>query len=207
MVTALAFVLALQGELPNDSNGGARIRRHPWDPYRHGMQWRLLVGGSGCMPGAVKCHANGGRTYPSFGSAADLGYLFEGMLFVGLGYDFGLLHPSYGDDPLRNTWKRGQYHGLFSMVKGYLPIHIFRPGLGIGPGWLRQSFVANDGTRRTTDAFAVRITPSMDFTLSTRFFFGFSADFLLNTARRRGSADLGPTHAVVFGVNVGGGFP
>ena len=202
LLAAAALVLALHdAEAP-------RIRKHPWDPHRHGMQWRILVGGSGCMPGPVKCRADTGRTFPSFGAAADLGYLFEGMLFVGLGYDFGLLHPSYRDDPLRTMQRRGEYHGLFAMAKGYLPIHIFRPGIGIGPGWMRQSFVAGDGSRRKSDAFSVRITPSMDFTLSTRFFFGFSADFLLNTARAGAiEGALGPTHAVVFGFNLGGGFP
>jgi hypothetical protein len=202
LLAAASLVLALQDAEP------PRHRRHNWDPYRHGLQWRLLVGGSGCMRGAVKCNVDGGRTLPSFGAAGDLGYLFEGMLFVGLGYDFGLLHPSYGDDPLRSSQRRGEYHGLFAMVKGLLPVYIFRPGLGIGPGWMRQSFVADDGSRRRSDAFAVRITPSMDFTMSTRFFFGFSADFLLNTARASETEGaLGPTHAVVFGFNVGGGFP
>lgn len=203
LLTAAALALAMTGDAESD-----RIRRHPWDAYRHGMQWRLLVGGSGCMPGPAKCRADSGRTLPSFGAAADLGYLFEGMLFVGAGYDFGLLHPSYGEDPLRGIQRRGQYHALFAMVKGYLPIHIFRPGIGLGPGWMRQSFVTDAGDRRTRDAFAVRITPSMDFTMSTRFFFGFSADFLLNTARKSTMPGaLGPTHAVVFGFNIGGGFP
>jgi hypothetical protein len=203
LLTAAALVHAMTGA-PDKEPG----HRHPWDAYRHAVHWRVLVGGSGCMPGPAKCRADSGRTFPSFGGAVDLGYMFEGLFFFGLGYDFGLLHPKYANDPVRGMQKRGEYHGLFAMAKFHLPIHIFRPGLGLGPGWLRQSFVADDGSRRTRDALAGRISPSIDFTMSTRFFFGFSADFLINTARRKSAADvLGPTHAVVFGFNVGGGFP
>jgi hypothetical protein len=194
---------------------------------RKGGQWGVMLGGSACIPGKAKCARdsvtdNGitvdGRTRPSFGLGAELGYRFNKWVFAGAAYNLGFFDTDYEVTGL-STYKRGYQNSVFGVVRPTLPVWRFDFGLGLGPGFSRQAFVLDNGDKDYSQGFAFKIAPAIDIFVSQRIFLGAKLDLILNahtkTCRQRANtttceqtanSDLAPVHQMIFGLHVGGTF-
>lgn len=194
---------------------------------RKGGQWGVMLGGSACIPGKAKCARDNvsdggvtvdGRTRPSFGMGAELGYRFNKWVFAGAAYNLGFFDTSYEVTGL-SPYKRGYQNSVFGVVRPTLPVWRFDFGLGLGPGFSRQTFVTENGDKDYSQGFAFKIAPTIDIFVSRRIFIGAKLDLLLNahtkTCRQRGNqttceqtadSDLAPVHQMLFGLHVGGTF-
>lgn len=194
---------------------------------RKGGQWGVMLGGSACIPSKAKCARDNvsdggvtvdGRTRPSFGMGAELGYRFNKWVFAGAAYNLGFFDTSYEVTGL-SPYKRGYQNSVFGVVRPTLPVWRFDFGLGLGPGFSRQTFVTENGDKDYSQGFAFKIAPTIDIFVSRRIFIGAKLDLLLNahtkTCRQRGNqttceqtadSDLAPVHQMLFGLHVGGTF-
>ncbi|MEM6992442.1 MAG: hypothetical protein AAF721_18155 [Myxococcota bacterium] len=195
---------------------------------RRGGQWGVTMGAAACIPGKAKCARDNvseggitvdGRTRPSFGMGAELGYRFNKFVFAGAAYNLGFFDTSYEVSGLDSTYRRGFQNSVFGVVRPTLPAWRFDFGLGLGPGFSRQTFVLENGDRDYSQGFAFKLAPTIDIFLTRRVFLGAKLDFILNghgkTCRERGNSttceataesDLAPVHQMVFGLHVGGTF-
>lgn len=196
---------------------------------RRGGQFGVMLGGSACLPGRADCvrdQATGvggvtvdGRTKPSFGMGAELGYRFNRFVFLGAAYNLGFFDTSYEVAGVAD-YRRGMQNSVFGLVRPIVPVWRFDFGLGLGPGFSRQAFSRDDGTKDYSQGFAFKIEPTIDVFVTRRMFVGVKADFILNAHGRtcretetsvhcdksRRDTDLAPVHQVVFGLHVGGTF-
>ena len=194
---------------------------------RKGGQWGVTMGGAACVPGKAKCARDSvtdggitvdGRTRPSFGMGAELGYRFNKYVFAGAAYNLGFFDTSYEVSGFSN-YKRGMQNSIFGVVRPILPAWRFDFGLGLGPGFSRQTFVHENGDRDYSQGFAFKLAPTIDIFLTRRIFLGVKLDLLLNghgkTCRQRDNtttceataeSDLAPVHQMIFGLHVGGTF-
>ena len=194
---------------------------------RKGGQWGITMGGAACIPGKAKCARDNvqdggitvdGRTRPSFGTGAELGYRFNKYIFAGAAYNLGFFDTSYEVTGFEQ-YKRGFQNSVYAVVRPTLPAWRFDFGLGLGPGFSRQTFTYENGDRDYSQGFSFKIAPTIDIFVSRRIFIGVKADLLLNghgkTCRQRGNtstceatadSDLAPVHQTVFGLHIGGTF-
>lgn len=193
---------------------------------RKGGQWGVLLGGSACIPGKAECKRESasdvtvdGRTRPSFGLGAELGYRFNKYVFVGAAYNLGFFDTDY-EVTSGSDYKRGYQNSVFGVVRPTLPVWRFDFGLGLGPGFSRQTFVRTSGDDRDySQGFAFKLAPTIDIFVSRRVFLGAKMDLILNAHRRTciqtgnstvcedtSNNDLAPVHQMVFGLHVGGTF-
>lgn len=195
---------------------------------RKGGQWGVTLGGSICVPGEAKCNRDqvqdggvtiDGKTRPSFGMGAELGYRFRPWIFAGAAYNLGFFDTSYEiTDGTR--YKRAMQNSVYGIVKPILPVWRFDFGLGMGPGFSRQAFVLDNGDKDYAQGFSWLMSPSIDIWVARRIFVGAKLDLLLNghrkTCRQRGNdttctrdperRDLAPVHQAIFGLHIGGTF-
>jgi hypothetical protein len=199
------------------------------DIVRKGGQWGVMLGGSACIPGKAKCGRDSvtdggitidGKTRPSFGLAGELGYRFNKWVFLGAHYNFGLFDMDYEVTGTgAQGYKRGYQNSIYAMVRPTLPAWRFDFGLGVGPGFSRQTFVFENGDKDYSQGFSFIISPSIDIWVSRRIFLGVKADLLLNghakTCHKVGnmtecidtvSRDVAPVHQTIFGLHIGGTF-
>jgi len=194
---------------------------------RKGGQFGLIVGGAACVPGKAKCARESvsdggitvdGNTRPSVGLGAELGYRFNRYVFAGAAYNLGFFDTSYEVTGASN-YKRGLQNSVFAVVRPTLPAWRFDFGLGLGPGFSRQTFISEDGDKDYSQGFAFKLAPTVDIFITRRIFLGAKLDLLLNghanTCRQRGNTttcqaaaetDLAPVHQMIFGLHVGGTF-
>lgn len=194
---------------------------------RQGGQWGITLGGSACIPGKAKCNRNDiedggitvdGKTRPSFGMGAELGYRFNKWVFAGAQYNLGFFDTNY-EVTGGTGYKRGYQHSIYGIVKPILPVWRFDFGLGMGPGFSRQAFQRDGKEKDYSQGFSWVFSPSIDIFVSKRIFIGVKADILLNAHRKtchqtgndtsctKGRAnDLAPVHQTIFGLHLGGTF-
>lgn len=194
---------------------------------RKGGQWGVTLGGSACIPGKAKCTRDAvteggvtidGKTRPSFGASAELGYRFNRFVFLGASYNLGFFDTSYEVAGM-SSYARAYQNSVYALVRPILPAWRFDFGLGLGPGFSRQTFVLDNGDKDYSQGFSFKLAPSIDIFVSRRIFLGAKVDLLLNghgkTCRERGDTttcndtehrDLAPVHQMVFGLHVGGTF-
>ena len=196
---------------------------------RKGGQWGVMLGGSACVPGKAKCTRDSvsdggvtidGRTRPSFGLGAELGYRFNRFVFVGASYNLGFFDTSYEVAGLGgDSYRRGFQNSIYGIVRPTLPVWRFDFGLGLGPGFSRQTFVRDNGEKDYSQGFSWKFGPTIDIFVSRRIFLGAKLDLLLNghtrscrevgnttTCEKTSDTDLAPVHQMVFGLHVGGTF-
>ena len=206
--------------------GDAEARRKP-NVIRKGGQAAIMLGGAACIPGKAKCNRTfddgagvtvDGRTRPSFGGAAELGYRFNKFVFLGAHYNIGFFDTQYEVQGAEG-YKRGYQNSIYAVVRPTLPAWRFDFGLGLGPGFSRQAFIRDNGDKDYTQGFSFLISPSIDVFVSKRIFLGAKLDLLLNghgkTCHQVGNttsclktqdSDLAPVHQMVFGLHFGGTF-
>ncbi len=194
---------------------------------RKGGQYGIIFGGAACVPGKAECTRDSvtdggvtidGRTRPSFGMGGELGYRFNRFVFAGAAYNLGLFDTSYEVAGAEN-YRRGYQNSVFGVVRPTLPVWRFDFGLGLGPGFSRQTFVRENGDKDYSQGFAFKLAPTVDVFLARRVFIGAKLDLILNahgrtcrqagnttTCTDTGSTDLAPVHQMVFGLHVGGTF-
>jgi hypothetical protein len=196
---------------------------------RRGGQWGAMLGGSACIPGQAACardQATGlggvtvdGKTRPSVGLGAELGYRFNRFVFAGAAYNLGFFDTSYEVTGMAD-YRRGMQNSVFGVVRPILPVWRFDFGLGLGPGFSRQTYVRVDDTKDYSQGFAFKIEPTVDIFLTQRMFVGAKLDLILNAHGRtcretatqvncdkqRYDTDLAPAHQMIFGLHVGGTF-
>lgn len=193
---------------------------------RKGGQWGVTLGGSACIPGLAKCTRNiddgeitvDGKTRPSFGMGAELGYRFNKFVFVGAQYNLGFFNTKY-EVVGGAGYKRGYQNSIYGIVKPILPVWRFDFGLGMGPGFSRQAFQRDSKEKNYSQGFSWVFSPSIDIFLTKRIFIGVKADILLNAHRKNcyqtgndtactkvRSRDLAPVHQAIFGLHIGGTF-
>jgi hypothetical protein len=194
---------------------------------RKGGQWGVWLGGSACIPGKAKCTRDGvteggvtvdGKTRPSFGMGAELGYRFNKWVFAGAAYDLGFFDTNY-EITGASGYKRGYQNSVFGVVRPTVAVWRFDFGLGLAPGFSRQTFVRSNGDKDYSQGFAFKFSPVIDIFITKRIFLGAKLDLILNahtkTCRQTGdsttcldtmSRDLAPVHQMVFGLHIGGTF-
>jgi hypothetical protein len=196
---------------------------------RKGGQFGVMLGGSACIPGQADCtrdQATGlggvtvdGKTRPSVGLGAELGYRFNKFVFVGAAYNLGFFDTSYEITGAAD-FRRGMQNSVFGVVRPILPVWRFDFGLGVGPGFSRQTFVRTDGSKDYSQGFAFKLEPTIDVWVSRRIFVGAKLDLILNAHGRtcretetqvncdkqHYNTDLAPVHQMIFGLHLGGTF-
>jgi hypothetical protein len=195
---------------------------------RKGGQWGVTLGGAMCVPGQAKCARDqvqdggvtiDGKTRPSFGMGAELGYRFKPWIFAGAAYNLGFFDTSY-EVAGGTGYKRAMQNSVYGIVKPILPVWRFDFGLGMGPGFSRQAFVLSNGDKDYSQGFSWVFAPSIDIYVARRIFIGAKLDLLLNghskVCRERGNdttctkdperRDLAPVHQMIFGLHIGGTF-
>jgi hypothetical protein len=227
----IAFGAAMIGTLAYGADAEARRRGGRTGPQieRRGGQFGILMGGSACIPGKADCGRESvtdggvtidGKTRPSFGLGAELGYRFNRFVFLGASYNLGFFDTSY-EVIGGSGYKRGYQNSVYGLVRPILPVWRFDFGLGLGPGFSRQTFVLDNDNKDKdySQGFSFKIEPTIDIFITRRIFLGAKLDLLLNgharTCRQRGnttacndteSRDLAPVHQMIFGLHVGGTF-
>jgi hypothetical protein len=193
---------------------------------RKGGQWGVMLGGSACIPGKAKCTRDSvmdggvtidGKTRPSFGAGAELGYRFNKFVFAGASYNIGFFDTDY--EVSVSGYKRGYQNSVFGVVRPILPVWRFDFGLDLAPGFSRQAFTMENGDKDYSQGFAFKLGPTIDIFITQRIFLGAKLDLILNahtkTCRQRGStttceqtsqSDLAPVHQMIFGLHIGGTF-
>lgn len=194
---------------------------------RKGGQWGVMLGGAACIPGKAACARDSvtdggvtvdGKTRPSVGLGAELGYRFNRWAFLGASYNLGFFDTSYEVDG-RSNYKRAYQNSIYGIFRPTLAAWRFDFGLGMGPGFSRQVFVLDDGDRDYSQGFSFKIEPTIDIFVTRRVFVGAKMDLLLNahgktcreegdttTCLETGSRDIAPVHQMIFGLHVGGTF-
>jgi hypothetical protein len=194
---------------------------------RKGGQWGVMLGGSACIPGKAKCNRADvldggitidGKTRPSFGLGAELGYRFNKWVFVGAHYNFGLFDTAYEVDGA-SGYKRGYQNSVYGIVKPIAAVWRFDFGLGTGPGFSRQAFTRDNGDKDYSQGFSWVVSPSIDVFVTKRIFVGIKTDLLFNihgktchqvgddtSCSKTGDTDLAPVHQAIFGLHIGGTF-
>jgi hypothetical protein len=196
---------------------------------RKGGQFGVMLGGSACIPGKAECArdlqtgAGGvtvdGKTRPSVGLGAELGYRFNRFVFAGAAYNLGFFDTSYEVTGMAD-YRRGMQNSVFGVVRPILPVWRFDFGLGLAPGFSRQTFVRTDGTKDYSQGFAFMLSPTVDVFVSRRVFVGAKLDLIFNAhgrtcredainidcTKQTYNTDLAPVHQMVFGLHVGGTF-
>lgn len=213
---ASAALLATAG-LSTDAEARPNIKRR-------GGQWGVMLGGSACIPGKAECTREtvtiDGRTRPSLGTGAELGYRFNRYVFAGAAYNLGFFDTEYSIADSVGTYRRGYQNSVFGVVRPTLPVWRFDFGLGVGVGFSRQTFKWDTGSDKDySQGLAFKLAPSVDIYVSRRVFVGAKMDLLLNahsrTCHQRGantnctdvaSDDIAPVHQMIFGLHVGGTF-
>ncbi|MEM7156425.1 MAG: hypothetical protein AAF799_26475 [Myxococcota bacterium] len=191
---------------------------------RRGGQWGVMLGGSACIPGKAECTREtvtiDGRTRPSLGTGAELGYRFNRYVFAGAAYNLGFFDTEYSIADNVGTYRRGYQNSVFGVVRPTLPVWRFDFGLGVGVGFSRQTFKWDNGSDKDySQGLAFKLAPSVDIYVSRRVFVGAKMDLLLNahsrTCHQRGANtnctdvatdDIAPVHQMIFGLHVGGTF-
>jgi hypothetical protein len=192
---------------------------------RKGGQFGVMLGGSACIPGKAECTRQSvsvdGRTRPSLGLGAELGYRFNRYVFVGAAYNLGFFDTDYAIADAMG-YRRGYQNSVFGVVRPTLPVWRFDFGLGVGAGFSRQAFVVeNSDDKDYSQGFAFKLAPTIDIFVSRRIFVGAKMDLIINghgkTCHVRdnststicttaGDTDLAPVHQMLFGLHVGGTF-
>lgn len=192
---------------------------------RKGGQWGVMMGGSACIPGKAECTREtvtvDGRTRPSVGTGAELGYRFNRFVFAGAAYNLGFFDTDYEvSGAAASGYRRGYQNSVFGVVRPTLPAWRFDFGLGLGVGFSRQTFKwDNSEDKDYSQGLAFKLSPTVDFFVSRRVFIGAKMDLLLNahgrTCHQRGAntnctdvgdTDVAPVHQMLFGLHVGGTF-
>ncbi|MFO0635634.1 MAG: hypothetical protein U0168_22550 [Nannocystaceae bacterium] len=194
---------------------------------RRGGQFGLTLGGSICMPGQAKCKraddgsdvTPDGKTRPSFGLGAELGYRIKPWIYAGAQYNIGFFDTQYEVSGAGN-FKRAYQNSVYGVIKPILPVWRFDFGLGMGPGFSRQAFLISGGDKQYSQGFSWLFSPSIDIFVSRRIFLGVKADILLNghnkvchevgnttsCVKHDDRQDLAPVHQMIFGLHIGGTF-
>ncbi len=194
---------------------------------RRGGQWGVMLGGAACVPGKAECSRDSvsdggvtidGKTRPSFGLGAELGYRFNKWAFLGASYNLGFFDTSYEVDN-RSNYKRAYQNSIYGIFRPSLALWRFDFGLGFGPGFSRQVFVTENGDKDYSQGFSWKFEPTIDVFITRRMFIGAKFDLLLNahnkTCREEGdtttcvkteSRDVAPVHQMLFGLHIGGTF-
>jgi hypothetical protein len=190
------------------------------EPKRKGGQAEALLGVSDCIPAAGDCESDGaGGTKPSGALGIDLGWRVHPVFFVGAGYTVGWFNPTWKVDGKR-LYDDALQHGVFGVLRVYIPIWRIDIGLELSPGWSRQNFVTDaTDTRTYSQGFALRPGASVDFRLFKRLFIGARVDFILafhkqlcsmQGSERDCSLEMDvrqlPVHQVIGGVHFGVNF-
>ncbi len=190
---------------------------------RRGGQAAGWLGASACLPSKAPCArdaadvADPGRTRLSFGGGAELGFRWR-HVFLGAAYDLGFLRPDY-EIVNAPSYKRAYQHSVFAVVRPILPVWRLDLGVDLGPGFSRQTFVRQDGTKEFSQGFAFKLGPNVSLFVTRRFFLGARMSFILN-AHGKACADDGNTrvcssigaddragvHQLLFGIHLGGTF-
>lgn len=194
---------------------------------RRGGQWSLTMGASACIPGKADCKRNevldgnlviDGRSRLSFGMGADIGYRFNRFFFLGGAYTFGMFNTDY-EVAQGEGFKHAYQNSVFLIARPTIPVWRFDFGLGLGPGYSRQTYRYDNRDKDFTEGFSWVFSPSIDFFVTRRIFLGGKVDFILNahsrTCQRRddtthcidGDNTLGRVHQTIFGFHLGGIFP
>jgi hypothetical protein len=198
---------------------------------RKGGQFGVMLGGSACIPGQAECTRDlamddavagvtvDGKTRPSVGLGGELGYRFNKWVFAGAAYNLGFFDTSYEITGAAD-YRRAMQNSVFGVVRPTLPLWRFDFGLGIGPGFSRQTFVRTDGTKDYSQGFALLISPTIDVFVSRRIFVGAKLDLIVNAhgrtcretstevncTKQTYNTDLAPVHQMIFGLHLGGTF-
>jgi len=198
---------------------------------RRGGQWGVMLGGSACIPGQSKCRRDDiqdggitidGKTKPSFGLGAELGYRLKPWMYIGAQYNLGFFNTEY-EITGANGYKRAYQHSIYGVVRPILPVWRFDFGLGVGPGFSRQAFTVSGGGKKDKDysqGFSFLISPSIDIWVARRIFIGAKVDLLLNghgklcrdrdntttCQKRPADRDIAMVHQTIFGLHIGGTF-
>jgi hypothetical protein len=222
LLTGSAAVAALAAGVTLGTDAQARP-----NIKRQGGQWGIMLGGSACIPGKADCSRDGvseggitidGSTQPSFGLGAELGYRFNRFVFLGAAYNLGFFNTDY-EVIGGSGYRRAYQNSVYAEVRPILPVWRFDFGLGLAPGWSRQTFVLQDDDKDYSQGFSWKFAPTIDVWVSRRIFIGAKADIILNahgrTCRQRGSTttcqdttdrDVAPVHQTIFGLHIGGSF-
>ncbi len=206
--------------------GPDRAHAHHHGAHRAGGVASVLLGASMCIPGRAACSRDAGsgavsvdgRTRPSFGMAAELGFRFNPYVSAGVHYTLAFLDADYEVEGA-SDYERVFVHGVYGVVRPTLPRGRVDFSLGLGAGFARQVLRRSDSQRDYADGFSALLSPGIDVFVSSRVFVGASADVLLNAPRRTchedgdattcaraSSLDAIPIHNTVFGLRVGGTF-
>ena len=111
---------------------------------RRGGQWGVTFGGAACIPGKAQCARDNvseggvtvdGRTRPSFGTGAELGYRFNKWVFAGAAYNLGFFDTSYEVSGF-SSYKRGFQNSVYAVVRPTVPAWRFDFGPRSRPGLL-----------------------------------------------------------------------
>lgn len=212
----LALPLALGGLLLLPSQAEAR-------PDRRGFQSDFTIGVAGCVPYRAQCTSDDiitGRTGPSMGLGVTLGLRPIKPLMVGAAYNFGLFNPKYSVAGADDVYRVAYQNSLFAVIRPILPIWRFDLGLEIGGGWSRQTFRHERGSlidRESSQGFAMKVGPVIDFFITKHFFLGAKVDFIFNfhgdvctestdgtrVCQRSDETDQASVHQVIAGVHLG----
>ncbi len=219
---AAAALLATAG-VSSDAEARPNIKRK-------GGQFGVMLGGSACIPGKAECTRDAvseggitvdGRTRPSLGTGAELGYRFNRYVFAGAAYNLGFFDTDYEVGGATSSgYRRGLQNSVFGVVRPTLPAWRFDFGLGVGAGFSRQTFKwDNSDDKDYSQGFAFLLSPTIDVYVSRRVFIGAKMDLILNghgrTCEQRasttvcsdtGMTDIAPVHQMLFGLHVGGTF-
>lgn len=205
--------------------GGGQAEARKPDIKRKGGQMSGVIGGSLCVPGAVKCFGDDqlpGRTRPSFGMAFDAGYRINKFFFIGAGYQLGLFDPTYNLDG-EKFYTSGIQNSVLAVPRFYLPFWRFDLGIAYGLGFSRQSFPGGDAVgaadKTYTQGFAMRPELSLDVWVTKRVFIGARANIVLNahrdtcvvegsntTCERKSRSAVAGVHQSLIGLHIGGTF-
>lgn len=228
LLPAVAQARVEPGYEPEPEQGYEEREAYERSPYRdrraqrYGIQLEGMIGGAGCMPGRAPCHYDrtliSGRTEPSFGVGATLGWRATRWLLLGGLYRLGMFDPDYVGRGVDYSF--AAQHTVAALIRPILPIWRLDLGLSLAPGYSRQVFrYEGSSSRDYSQGFAMMVGPTIDVWLGRRFFLGAEIDFIFNTQRRvcrqRGESEscvvspvrqVAPTHQTVFGVHLGGTF-
>jgi len=230
-LAASVLLLAALTSAPAAAHGHGIL--NPFDPlhphhhhakaHRRGGTAAVLFGAALCIPGKAACSRDAGptvdgRTRPSFGTSAELGYRFNPYVTAGAHYTLGFLDPDY-EVPTGGPYERVLVHGVYGVVRPTLPLGRVDFSLGVGPGFARQVLVRGGSQRDYADGFSALLSPAVDVFVAPRVFLGATADIILNAPRRTCqqsgdstmcgepvASDPIPIHTVVFGLRIGGTF-
>ena len=234
----IATIATLVGTLtlPLSASAHGHGVLNPFDPmhphhhhrkvHRRGGTASLLLGAAVCIPGRAACSREAGsgsvtvdgRTRPSFGTTAELGYRFNPYVSAGAHYTLAFLDPEY-EVTGATDYERVFVHGVYGVVRPTLPVSRVDFSFGVGAGFARQVLRRSGSERDYADGFSALLSPAIDVFVAPRLFLGVGADIVINAPGRSchrvgSSTTCGealaaapiPIHATVFGLRLGGTF-